>query len=176
MIDQTELSDPGGSFETFLTHSRHTSSNGFSLGQLFWNTSVKLVAVESRPNLPHHSLSHLHARSLWLVQQCLLQALRTASFCPLIPTSTATSAAVLFLVPARMSSITETALRFFADFPTSCDIVSTFPRSTWKSSRVRRYPSYAPSGLSRESNRTLRNMWILTSPVDHSRRTTVPPV
>ena len=46
-----ELSDPCGSFETFLTHSCHTSSNGFSHGQLCWNTSVKLVAPVSRPNL-----------------------------------------------------------------------------------------------------------------------------
>ena len=54
-----ELSDPCGSFET-LTHSRHTSSNGFSLGQLHWNTSVKLVAPESRPNLSR-SLAQAHA-------------------------------------------------------------------------------------------------------------------
>ena len=63
-----------------------------------------------------------------------------------VTTSTATSAAVLFLVPARMSSITKAALRS-ADIPTSCDIVSTFLRSNWKSPRLRCCPSYAPSRL-----------------------------
>ena len=55
-----ELSDLCGSFETFLTQSRHTSSNCFSLGQLYWNTSVKLVALMSRPNVSR-SLAQAHA-------------------------------------------------------------------------------------------------------------------
>ena len=82
-----ELSDPCGSFETFLTHSRHTFSNGFSLGQLYQNTSVNSSPASldqtSRAAWPkpmHHSLSRLHAQYFWLVRQCLLQVVRTAPF------------------------------------------------------------------------------------------------
>ena len=82
-----ELSDPCGSFETFLTQSRHASSNNFSLGQLYWEhcCDTRRTGVSTKPfSQPGpspcmlHSSCCLHARSLWLVRQCLPQAPRTA--------------------------------------------------------------------------------------------------
>ena len=147
-----EISDPCGSFETLLTHSRHTSSNGFSLGQLYWNNLVKLVAPVTRPNLSR-SLAQAHAPFFVLSARTItrarpaLFAARTAysTLCPFrvasVTTSAATSAAVLFLVQARISSVTAAALRSSADFPHSRDNVSTFSKLNWKSSKLRCCPS-----------------------------------
>ena len=64
-----EHNDPCGNFETFFTHSRHTASNSFSLGQLKKTTTVKLVAPESRPNLSR-SLAQAHASSRTITLTC----------------------------------------------------------------------------------------------------------
>ena len=103
-----ELSDPCGSFETFLTHSRHTSSNGFSFGQPHWNTSMKLVTPESRPSLSC-SLAQAHAPVFFFICSRTISLARPevfavttpySTFCPLsldgsVMAALATSAAVL---------------------------------------------------------------------------------
>ena len=100
----------------------------------------ELVTRESRPNLSC-SLDQAHApffvasrRTIILARAAVFPASAAYStYCPLIlgasvTISTATSAAVLFLVSARMSCITDAALRSSADFTTSCNNVSTFSR------------------------------------------------
>ena len=147
-----EISDPCGSFETLLTHSRHTSSNGFPLGQLYWNNLVKLVAPVTRPNLSrsqaqaHAPFFVLCSRTITLARLAVFAAstaystrclFRVAS----VTTSDATSAAVLFFAPAMISSITAAAMRSSTDFPHSCDNVSTLSKLNWKTSKLRCCPS-----------------------------------
>ena len=127
-----EISDQGGSFETLLIHSRHTFSNGFSLGQLYWNNSVKLVAPMTRPNLSR-SLDQAHAPFFVLSSRTITRARPAviaastaySTLCPFrvapVTISDATSAAVLFFAPGRISSITAAAMRSSADFPHCCD-------------------------------------------------------
>ena len=66
----SELSDPCGSFETFLTQSRHTSSNGFSHGQLYWNTSVLLTTLKLSQDHGRLPAVHISKHSCKNLQTC----------------------------------------------------------------------------------------------------------
>ena len=148
-----EISDPCGSFEDLVDPlAPHIFERFLARPTVYWNNLVKLVAPVTRPNLSR-SLAQAHARFFVLSSRRITLArlaviaastaystrclFRVAS----VTTSAATSAAVLFLVPARISSITAAAMRSSADFPHSCDNVSTFSRSNWKSSKLRCCPS-----------------------------------
>ena len=121
-----ELSDHCGSFDYLLDPFAPHVFERFSHGQLCWNTAMKLVAPVSRPTFlaawPKpmlHFSSCLLAQSLCSSSRKFAASTAYSTLCQVrvasLTTSVATSAADLFLVPARI--------------PTSCDNVSTFSKS-----------------------------------------------
>ena len=127
------------SWQTRATRLQTACLSANCIETLLWNSSrPSLDQTSALPGPAHVPFFVLFTRTITLARPAVFVASTAHStFYPLsvgasVTTSTVTSAAVMFLVPARMSSITEAALRSSVDFSISCDIASTFSRSNWR--------------------------------------------